>query len=119
MQKLIDEQSTEINELQGEFANASTLMDKKYKMLNDRFSELQELYAGRPSRPEDLELVKQLQEEILQKEAQIKKAAEDMKFYKLELINREQSYNAMFGTNPRIGLVNPVGGIKGGGVAPM
>ena len=26
-----------------------------------------------------------------------------MKFYKLELINREQSYNQMFGTTPSMG----------------
>jgi len=28
-----------------------------------------------------------------------------MKFYKLELINREQSYNAMFGAQPQVGLM--------------
>jgi hypothetical protein len=39
----------------------------------------------------------------------LKKAAEDMKFYKLELINREQSYNTMFGTNPNVGIINPLG----------
>ena len=33
-----------------------------------------------------------------------------MKFYKLELINREQSYNQMFGTAPMLG---------GGGPMPM
>lgn len=32
-----------------------------------------------------------------------------MKFYKLELINREQSYNTMFGTNPNVGIINPLG----------
>ena len=37
----------------------------------------------------DKELIKQLQEDILVKEQALKKAAEDMKFYKLELINRE------------------------------
>ena len=68
-------------------------MDQKYKQLSERFMELQELYEQRPSRPEDLELIKQLQEEIVQKDNALKKAAEDMKFYKLELINREQSYN--------------------------
>ena len=73
------------------------LMDQKYQQLNGRFIEITDLYDQRPARPEDLELVNSLQEEILQKEAAIKKAAEDMKFYKLELINREQSYNAMFG----------------------
>lgn len=43
------------------------------------------------------------------KEQALKKAAEDMKFYKLELINREQSYNGMFGTNPNVGIINPLG----------
>lgn len=69
--------------------------------------EITELYDQRPARPEDLELIQSLQEEVVQKEAAIKKAAEDMKFYKLELINREQSYNAMFGANPSVGLMNP------------
>ncbi len=40
----------------------------------------------------------------------MKKAAEDMKFYKLELINREESYNKMFGTNPNVGVLNPLAG---------
>ena len=46
---------------------------------------------------------------MLAKEQALKKAAEDMKFYKLELINREQSYNTMFGTNPNVGIINPLG----------
>ncbi len=46
--------------MQDEFGNASTLMDNKYKMLNDNFKELEQLYQQRPSRPEDLDLVKQL-----------------------------------------------------------
>jgi len=37
-----------------------------------------------------------------------------MKFYKLELINREQSYNQMFGTNPNVGVINPVAAAKAG-----
>lgn len=67
------------------------------------------MYEGRPSRPEDTELIKTLQEQILAKEADLKKAAEDMKFYKLELINREHSYNNMFGNNPNVGVINPMG----------
>jgi hypothetical protein len=38
----------------------------------------------------------------------LKKAAEDMKFYKMELENREKSYNVMFGSNPNVGVFNPV-----------
>jgi DNA repair ATPase RecN len=55
----------ELQEMQGEFAQASDLMDQKYKQLNEKFMELQELYEGRPSRPEDLDMIKQLQEEIV------------------------------------------------------
>ena len=56
-----------------------------------------------------MELVKTLQDDVLTREQALKKAAEDMKFYKLELINREQSYNGMFGTNPNVGIMNPMG----------
>jgi len=31
-----------------------------------------------------------------------------MKFYKLELINREHTFNNMFGNNPNVGLLNPM-----------
>ena len=64
-------------------------MESKYNQLNERYGEITELYDGRPARPEDLELIQSLQEDVLVKEAAIKKAAEDMRFYKLELINRE------------------------------
>lgn len=97
-------------------------MDSKYKILSDRFGEITELYDGRPARPEDLELIQSLQEEVLTKEAAIKKAAEDMRFYKLELINREQSYNAMFGAQPNVGFMNPIqakGAQKMNSVAPL
>ena len=43
-------------------------MDSKYKQLNENFKELELLYQQRPSRPEDLDLIKQLQEDILVKE---------------------------------------------------
>lgn len=49
-----------------------------------------------------------MQEEILLKDNLLKKAADDMKFYKLELINREESYNKMFGATPNIGVLNPL-----------
>ena len=35
-----------------------------------------------------------------------------MKFYKLELINREENFNKMFGTTPNVGVLNPLGGGK-------
>lgn len=62
-------------------------------------------------------MIRDLNEQIVQKDEFIKKQEDDMKFYKLELINREQSYNQMFGTNPTVGggAFNP--GIGGMGMA--
>lgn len=55
-------------------------------------------------------MIRSLQEDVTMKDNLLKKAAEDMKFYKLELVNREDSYNKMFGTNPNIGFINPLAG---------
>jgi len=30
-----------------------------------------------------------------------------MKFFKLELINREKNFNGMFNANPNVGVLNP------------
>ena len=30
-----------------------------------------------------------------------------MKFYKLELMNREKNFNGMFNANPNVGILNP------------
>ena len=97
------------------------MLTEKYNQLEGKFSELQELYEARPSRPEDIEMIQDQNEQITQKDAFIKKQEDDMKFYKLELINREQSYNQMFGTAPQVAgqlaqgkqsLMNPTAGMK-------
>ena len=40
---------------------------------------------------------------------ELKKAVEQLNFFKLELINREQSYNQMFNASPNVGVMNPLG----------
>ena len=42
-------------------------------------------------------MITDLNEQIVRKDEFIKKQEDDMKFYKLELVNREQNYNQMFG----------------------
>ena len=62
-------------------------------------------------------MLRDLNEQIVQKDAFIKKQEDDMKFYKLELINREQSYNQMFGTTPSVGGgAMQMGGMGMGGI---
>lgn len=55
-------------------------------------------------------MIKRLKKLNAIKDEQLKKAAEDMKMYKLELENWELSYNKMFGTTPNVGVINPIVG---------
>ena len=86
-----------------EFAKIQAVLEEKYQEISD-------LYEKRPSWQEDLELIKRLKWQNQQKDELLKKAAEDMKMYKLELENRELSYNKMFGTTPNVGVINPIVG---------
>lgn len=43
-----------------------------------------------------MEAIKLLKFELSQKEAELAKAAEMMKFFKLELMNRENNFNKVF-----------------------
>ena len=45
---------------------------------------------------------------IKEKEAIVLQMEEDMKYYQLELVNREQNYNSMFSSNPQVGLLDPL-----------
>merc|ERR1712232_509463 len=83
-------------------------MGAQIDMLQQRVQELQDLYDQRPSREEDVERIEALEAEMEEKENTIKKLVDEMQFYKLELVNREQNYNKVFGASPLVGTLNPV-----------
>merc|ERR1719201_2036397 len=70
------------------------------KELDDQYAELQALYENRPSRDEDLERIAALTQEVQEKTAQLAQLAAQLQTFKLELVNREQNYNKVFGANP-------------------
>ena len=84
------------------------MADEKCYEWEQKYAELNEIFENRPSRPEDLELIQQLSADNQIKEEALKKAIDDLKFYKLELVNREDNYNKMFGANPLVGVLNPL-----------
>ena len=108
IEKLINDQIHETEDIKIQFAGAQELLNQKYTQLEERYDELQGLYDNRPSRSEDVELIRQLQEQWNEKDAQLKKAEKDMEFYKLELLNREDNYNKVFGSKPVVGIYNPL-----------
>ncbi|KAF4740806.1 hypothetical protein FOZ62_016053, partial [Perkinsus olseni] len=82
--------------------------NKRVLQLDSRVEELIRMYDNRPSREEDVVRIDHLTEELKRLNNSYEELAERMKVYKLELINREQNYNKVFGANPTIGVYNPL-----------
>jgi len=74
--------------------------------LQMQISTLESQYNKRASRPEDLEKIEQLKAVILEKQAEVEKVHAEMKFFKLELVNREENFNSVFGNQPRVGVMD-------------
>ena len=91
-----------------QFAESQRLLEQQIAVLEDQYAELQALYENRPSRDEDLERIAQLTQEVQEKTAQLTQLAAQLQTFKLELVNREQNYNKVFGANPNVGVMDPL-----------
>ena len=66
------------------------------KSLEKKYENLLKLYNNRPSRSEDLKKIRKLHEELIYKENALRQSIEDTKLLRLELVNREETYNKYF-----------------------
>jgi len=79
-----------MEKLREDYEEAVKLMEKKISKQKKEISDIEELFASRPSKDEDLKLIYELQEEIMRMEKQLIKAEEDKEYYKNHLINSEE-----------------------------
>ncbi len=95
-----------VRKVQEEFEILKHLHQGKVDDLVLSYRELQEAFQTRPSRPEDLELIEKLKEDNTLKTEELRQAIENLKLFKLELLNREDNYNKMFNGAPNVGVFN-------------
>ncbi|EAN99684.1 protein FAM184A [Trypanosoma cruzi] len=95
---------TIIDDLMGQHDEERTTQNDVIRKLQAALDELRYRYEYRESREEDVAMINRLMREIKQKDQALEKAIHDIKMYKLELINREENYNKVFGRRP---LVEP------------
>jgi len=105
---LVEENMRETRALQQEFQKTSTMMNQQRAELEKQLEESEERYRNRPSRPEDLERIRILDEEMVTKDALVKKTREEMIYFKRELLNREENFNQRFGASPNVGVMQVV-----------
>uniref|UniRef100_A0A7S1G7I8 Protein FAM184A/B N-terminal domain-containing protein n=1 Tax=Bicosoecida sp. CB-2014 TaxID=1486930 RepID=A0A7S1G7I8_9STRA len=114
LDKLLDDHMAETKALQQQFANAQAMHEEQKKVLNARLAELEERFRNRESRPEDIQRIKKLAQLCAEKDALVKKTMEEMKYFKMELMNREENFNSKFSRTPNVGVMAVVK-TKGGG----
>ncbi|XP_062293723.1 protein FAM184A-like [Scomber scombrus] len=118
-QELIKRHERELAELSAvhsrETQNMLSDFNKAQEVLKDKISALQILLEGtedkfrnRESRPEDLQIIAELKDMVSERESLVKKLVDDKKFYQLELVNRETSFNKVFNASPNVGVINPL-----------
>jgi hypothetical protein len=100
----------EMKKIRNEFIETLKMMELKMSGMVNKYQELREKFDTRPSREDDMTFINQLQEEIINKERQLKEAEENMEKFRNMLINNEENYNKYFGANHKIGYINPLKG---------
>ena len=60
----------------------------RIRMMEEEYQELKQLFDDRPSREEDLRMIQKLQNLLQEREDELKKAWQALKYYKLQLVNR-------------------------------
>ncbi|XP_077992383.1 protein FAM184A-like [Glandiceps talaboti] len=98
----------ETQNMLGEFNRAQELLKDKISALQIMLEEAEDRYARRESRTEDVELIQQLKEAVLEREAVMKQLIDEKKYFQMELVNRETNFNKVFNANPNVGVLNPL-----------
>ncbi|GAB1603889.1 protein FAM184A-like [Argonauta hians] len=98
----------EMKKIVAEFSKSKELMSNTISTLTNDLKKVEEKFKNRESRPEDLEEIHKLRDEIYGKELQMKKVQDEKHFFQMELINRDTNFNKIFGSSLQVGLINPL-----------
>merc|ERR1711991_113191 len=99
MDDLVEENIAETKSLQEEFAPTQALMDEAASKLQEQLEDLRQRFEARESREEDLAEIRALRDTVAERDAQLQQAQEELRYYKLELLNREENFNQRFGVS--------------------
>jgi len=103
-----DQHSSHVLDLQNQHSEQIAAKDSEISSLHSDIETLNERWLARESRPEDLERIEQLELELVEKDALVKKTKEEMIYFKRELLNREENFNKKFNTNPNVGVMSVI-----------
>lgn len=101
MTALVNDQEILIQEIKSDFQQE---LNTKEILVDD----LQRLFKQRPSKTEDLERICLLSEDLKLKQHELVQVQQQLRFFRLELVNRDKNYNEIFNSNPHVGVLDPI-----------
>lgn len=102
LRHIVDIHHHELQQLQSTNHQSVDQVNQQCHKLRIELNQMTIKYEQRPSRPDDIERMKLLECKCIELDKSLRRAIDDMKYYKLELSNREHNFNKLFGNNPVI-----------------
>ena len=109
-----EQRKGEVARMEGEMAELEGVLKGEIGGLRAEIEGLEERYLARESREEDIARIQELEREMVEKDALVKKTKEEMVYFKRELLNREENFNKKFNSNVNVGVMNVIKPSKGG-----
>eukprot|EP01041_Mallomonas_annulata_P004098 gene4098-8148_t len=105
LREFSDRITAETRSLKQEFKEEKNLLEEKIRNVQNELSVYERRFRDRESRPEDLQRIRVLEEEMVEKDALVLKTKEEMLYFKREMLNREDNYNLKFNSKPNVGVM--------------
>ena len=94
--------------LKDDFEEEKEALEGRITEILQDLAALEERYMKRESRPEDIARIKELELEMVDKDALVAKTKEEMLYFKREMLNREDNYNQKFNRAPNVGVMQVI-----------
>jgi len=105
---LVKQHENIVQNLEDKMAIERIDFEERSGQLNQVVLDWEYKYEHRESRPEDVEFISELKYKVQKTENKLHKTLDEMKFFKNELVNREDSYNKMFSASPNVGVMQVI-----------
>ena len=102
LDELLGAHARELHALREDGQREREASEARCSGLSEQLAAAAARFDARPPRAEDTALIDSLRRGLRETEEALRRAKEQMRFFKLELQNREANYNGLFGNQPRV-----------------
>jgi len=103
--EVMERANTDVNILKQEHLEVRGQYEDRLQDVLGQYKSLEQRYLNRESREEDIDRIRSLEQEMVEKDELVARTKEEMMYFKREMLNREENYNQKFGQSPNVGVM--------------